>query len=146
MTVGAERESDKMPSSSSGSSDQNFEGQRWSPALVEAGEGTVVTSCLAHASNWSLLFTKAAHAWKGNTRTDLGKRKEILEEFVGVDEETSREIVGNVEICVELTGVNEQASEELEVNLEISEGFEDVEEDTSEKFVGNVAIFEDLER
>ena len=44
----------------------------------------------------------------------LGKRKEILEEFVGVDEETSGEIIGNVEICVELKGVDKETSEELE--------------------------------
>ena len=55
-----------------------------------------------------------------------------LLQFVGnVDEETSGEIMRNVEISVELEGVNEEASEELEVNLEISERLEDEEEDSS---------------
>jgi hypothetical protein len=145
MTVGAERESDKMPSSS-GSSVTGIlrvDGDL-QPALAEAGEGTVLTSCLAHARNFSLLSQKLRMRDIEVHAQILGKRKEILEEFVGVDEETSGENIGNVEIFVELKGVNKEASEVLEVNLEISEGLEDVEEDTSEKFVGNVAIFEDL--
>jgi hypothetical protein len=37
----------------------------------------------------------------------LEKKKEILQEFVGVDEETSGEIIGNVEIFVELEGIRD---------------------------------------
>jgi hypothetical protein len=83
------------------------------PALAEAGEGTVLTSCLAHARNFSLLSQKLRMRVKEVHAQILGKRKEILEEFGGTDDETSGEIIGNVEIFVEFEGVEEEISEEF---------------------------------